>query len=108
MNNPHKNARLTATGRAVMVRRVIEEGQAVAVVAAGFGTSERTVRKWVLRYLQEGPAGLENRSSRPHRSPRSWQRRVSTRLLDCVAITASPGKQSLPRCHWRVRQWPCG
>ena len=81
MNNPHKNARLTPTGRAVMVRRVVEEGQPVAVVAAGFGTSERTVRKWVVRYLTEGLAGLENRSSRPCRSPRQ----LAKTCVDAIA-----------------------
>ena len=67
MNNPHKNARLTPRGRAEMVRRIIEERQAVEVVAAGYGLSERTVRKWLGRFRKEGASGLENRSSRPHR-----------------------------------------
>lgn len=47
-----------------MVRRILE-GQPVAAVAAGFGISERTARKWLERFEKEGPAGLENRSSRP-------------------------------------------
>ncbi|WP_442755908.1 helix-turn-helix domain-containing protein [Methylocystis sp. JAN1] len=37
----------------------------MAVVAAGFAISERTARKWLARFEKEGPAGLENRSSRP-------------------------------------------
>ena len=65
MNNPHKNARTTPLGRAEMVRRIVEEGRPVAEVAAGFGISERTARKWVARWRVAGPAGLENRSSRP-------------------------------------------
>ena len=65
MNNPHKNARMTPLGRAEMVRRIVDEGRAVAEVAAGFGVSERTARKWLARYRKEGAAGLENRSSRP-------------------------------------------
>lgn len=64
MNNPHKNARTTPLDRAEMVRR-IKEGQPVAAVAAGFGISERTARKWLERFEKEGPPGLENRSSRP-------------------------------------------
>ena len=66
MNNPHKNARTTPLGRAEMVRRIADEGRPVAVVAAGFGVSARTARKWVARFRAEGAAGLENRSSRPH------------------------------------------
>jgi transposase InsO family protein len=65
MNNPHKNARLTPLGRAELVRRVVEEKRPVAEVAAGFGVSERTARKWLARWRSEGAAGLENRSSRP-------------------------------------------
>ena len=65
MNNPHQNARMTPLGRAEMVRRIVEEGRPVAEVAAGFGVSERTARKWLARYRKEGPAGLQNRSSRP-------------------------------------------
>jgi len=34
------------------------------------GVSRQTARKWVKRFLGEGSAGLLDRSSRPHRSPR--------------------------------------
>jgi transposase InsO family protein len=69
MNNPHKNARTTPLGRAEMIRRIVEEGRPVAEVAAGFGISERRARTWLARWRAEGPAGLENRSSRPPASP---------------------------------------
>jgi transposase InsO family protein len=65
MNNPHQNARMTPLGRVEMVRRILEEGRPVADVAAGFGISERTARKWLARFKAGGPTGLENRSSRP-------------------------------------------
>ena len=64
--NIHKNARLTPHSRADLVRRV-EAGQPIAAVAAAFGVSIRTVRKWVERFRSEGPEGLKDRSSRPHR-----------------------------------------
>lgn len=67
MNNPHKLARSTPFSRAEMVRRIIEEKRPIDEVAAGFAVSKRTVGKWVARWRAEGPAGLENRSSRPHR-----------------------------------------
>lgn len=66
MNNPHQNARTTPLGRAEMVRRIVEEGRPVAEVAACFGISERTARKWLARWRAEGTEGLQNRSSRPH------------------------------------------
>jgi transposase InsO family protein len=36
----------------------------------GLGVSERTARKWLARYRNEGVAGLGDRSSRPHRIAR--------------------------------------
>ena len=63
----HKNARLTPHSRADLVCRVLEEGQCASAVAAAFGVCQRTARKWVGRFQQEGPEGLKDRSSRPHR-----------------------------------------
>src|SRR5690606_27210295 len=62
-----KNARLTPLGRAELVRRVLQEGQPRSAVAAASGVCAKTVGKWVERYQAEGPAGLDDRSSRPHR-----------------------------------------
>jgi len=64
--NVHKNARLTPRGRERIVRQV-ESGQAPEAVAEAAGVCPRTVRKWIDRYRREGLAGLQDRSSRPHR-----------------------------------------
>ena len=64
--NMHKNARLTPLGRERIVRQV-ERGQTLEAVAEGAGVCSRTVGKWVDRYRREGSAGLQDRSSRPHR-----------------------------------------
>jgi transposase len=64
--NMHKNARLTPRGRERIVRQV-ESGQTPETVAEAAGVCPRTVRKWVGRYRREGLAGLQDRSSRPHR-----------------------------------------
>jgi transposase InsO family protein len=63
----HQNARLTPRGRAELVRRVLVEGLAPKVVAAAFGVTVKTVKKWVERFQLEGPDGLVDRSSRPRR-----------------------------------------
>lgn len=34
-----------------------------------YGISRKTAYKWIDRYLQCGPAGLEEHSRRPHHSP---------------------------------------
>jgi len=65
-----------------MVAR-LEAGEPVSQVAHGLGLSGTTVRRWWRRWRAEGAAGLENRSSRPHRSPRALprhQRRQIVRL----------------------------
>ena len=68
MNN-HKNARLTPHGRALLVRRVLEEGLRPVEAAQAMGVSCRTAYKWLRRYREEGPAGLHNRTSRPQHCP---------------------------------------
>jgi len=76
----HKNARLTPRGRVAMVDRVLG-GETPKAVATALGVSERTVRRWVRRYLEQGEAGLLDRSSRPHRSPRAIARGTAQRIV---------------------------
>lgn len=64
--NIHKNARLTPLGRERLVR-LIESGQTPETAARAAGVCPRTARKWWKRFRAEGVAGLQNRSSRPHR-----------------------------------------
>jgi transposase InsO family protein len=64
--NVHKNARLTPRGRERIVRQVAS-GQTPEAVAEAASVCPRTIRKWVARYRSEGMAGLQDRSSRPHR-----------------------------------------
>ena len=64
--NVHKNARLTPRGRERSVR-LVGSGQTPGAVAEAAGVCPRTVRKWLDRYRREGSAGLQDRSSRPHR-----------------------------------------
>ncbi len=76
----HQNARTTRHSRAEMVRRVLNEAQSPKAVATDFGVCAKTVRKWVARFLSEGPEGLYDRSSRPHKlrkpTPEMTVRRV--------------------------------
>ena len=67
--NLHKHARLTPRGRALLVERVINHGLRVEEAAHAAGVSVRTAYKWLRRFREEGPAGLDDRSSRPHRCP---------------------------------------
>src|SRR5262249_50703607 len=71
-------ARTTPHSRALIAERV-GRGQSAAAVARDLGVCDRTVHKWVAR-AAEGALALEDRSCRPHGSPR--------------AISAGPGAGS--------------
>jgi transposase InsO family protein len=77
----HRNARLTPRGRQLLVERVLVQGMPVAHVARAMGISRQCVHRWVRRFDQEGPAGLEDRSSRPQRSPRATDPRRVAKVL---------------------------
>jgi len=49
-------------------------GEPLAGVAAGAGLSARRLAEWVRRWREAGPAGLQDRSSRPQRMPRRLPR----------------------------------
>jgi len=79
--NQHKLARLTPRGRQQMVTRVAH-GEPLAAVARQRQLSTTTVRRWWRRYQAAGAVGLEDRSSRPRRSPHAlprWRRRQIVR-----------------------------
>ena len=59
----HANAALSLKRRAVMVREVVEQDRSVAEAAARAGVSQRTCRKWVRRFADEGELGLLDRHS---------------------------------------------
>ena len=65
----HRNARLTPAGRRILVNRIEVDGWPVAVAAESMGVSRETAYRWLRRFRSEGVAGLEDRWSRPWRSP---------------------------------------
>lgn len=75
-----------------MVRRVVIEGQAHGVVAQAFGVDVKTVKKWVARFEAEGPAGLEDRSSRPGRLRQPTSVETVERII-ALRRERRPGKQ---------------
>jgi transposase InsO family protein len=77
----HGNARLTVHGRKLIVDRC-RAGWRQAHIAAAMGISRRCVRTWITRYEAEGEAGLLDRSSRPHTSPRRTTAEVEERIVE--------------------------
>jgi transposase InsO family protein len=75
----HANARLSLKGRELLVDRVEGAGWSLTQAAEAAGVSDRTARKWLGRYRVQGPTGLLDRSSAPHRvANRTDERRVQT------------------------------
>jgi transposase InsO family protein len=75
----HRNARLTPAGRLLLCQR-IEAGWPVAHAAAAMGISRDRAYVWWRRYQEEGLAGLEDRSSRPHHCPNRTRPAVERRI----------------------------
>ncbi len=108
----HRNAPLTPEGRLRLCQR-IEGGWAVAHAAASMGISRDRAYVWWRRYREEGVAGLQDRSSRPRRSPTqtkaSRERRIVTlrrnrglgpaRIAGIVRMPASTVHRVLCRHH---------
>jgi hypothetical protein len=95
----HRNAPLTETGRLRLARCIVDQGWPVARAAERFQVSRPTATRWSQRYRELGPAGMVDRSSRPHRSPRRTPQRILRRTvhlrwkkrLGPVAIVARVG-----------------
>ena len=64
------------------MRRVIELGQTPKAVATAFGVCPKTVKKWVDRFQADGPDGLHDRSSRPHRLNRPTPEAVRRQVVE--------------------------
>jgi transposase InsO family protein len=103
--NIHKNASMTPKGRAHLVQEIDRMGLIPAAEAAGI--SARTARKWHTRHAAQGAAGLLDRSSRPHRSPRRGDphkveravalRRTQRLGYQCIAERVGLSKSTVAR-----------
>jgi transposase InsO family protein len=84
----HHHARLTIYSRERLAKSVVEGRLSLREAAAECRLSRQSAAKWVGRYREAGVAGLQDRSSRPRRSPRS----TSSELVSQV--------ESLRRERW--------
>ena len=65
----HANAALTPRARLRLARLIVDQHWSVPRAAERYDVSWKTAKKWADRYEAEGPAGMVDRSSRPHRQP---------------------------------------
>jgi transposase InsO family protein len=82
----HANATLTPRGRLLLARCVVEQGWTLRRAAERFQTSATTAGRWANRYRELGAAGMSDRSSRPHRSPRRTPTRLERRIIKVRVI----------------------
>ena len=94
--------KLTPFGRRLLVDRILVEGWPVAHAAEAAGVSRQTAYRWLKRWQEEGEAGLGDRSSRPHNSPRrvpseTEQRIVADRITEKEGPRLMAGRLGVPR-----------
>jgi transposase InsO family protein len=77
----HGNARTLFHGRLLIVQRH-QAGWPQAHIAKAMGISRKCVKTWLDRYATEGEAGLRDRSSRPHHTPRRTSAEVESRVVE--------------------------
>ena len=109
----HANAALTPRTRLRIARLVVDHGWTYTEAAKMFMVSPVTARKWALRYRAEGPAGMADRSSRPHASPNRtrpdmvraivrlrWRHRLGPVQIGCrLGVPAATVHAVLVRCR---------
>jgi transposase InsO family protein len=109
----HANAALTPRARLRLARLIVEQGWSIPRAAERYDVSWKTAKKWADRYQVEGPAGMADRSSRPHRQPNRtpapvvrkivhlrWKQRLGpVEIGDRLAMPSSTVHAVLVRCR---------
>ncbi len=103
----HANARTCPKSRRLLVKRALEEGWSLAAAAEAAGVSERTARKWIVRWRAEGEAGLEDKSSAPKRRPTQLpaSRVEAIEALRRLRMTAAEIAECLQMALSTVSRW---
>jgi len=103
----HANARTCPNSRRLLVRRVEEENWSLMVAAEAAGISERSARKWLGRWREEGEAGLLDRSSAPKRVPSRLptDRLEAIEALRRLRMTAAEIAEVLDMALSTVSRW---
>ena len=109
----HANAALTPRARLRLARLIVDHGWPPARAAERYDVSWKTANKWADRYAAEGPAGMVDRSSAPHRQPTRtptpvvrrivhlrWKQRLGpVEIGDRLAMPSSTVHAVLVRCR---------
>src|SRR5690242_8573872 len=72
---------LTPKARLKLARLVIDRHWTITEAAKLFMVSWPTAKRWVQRYAEQGPDGMQDRSSRPHRCPNRTPQALVKRIV---------------------------
>jgi len=109
----HANAALTPRARLRLARLIVEDGWPIARAAERYDVAWPTAKRWATRYAAMGQAGMDDRSSRPHRVANRtpahrvrkighlrWKQRLSPiEIGDRLGMPASTVHAVLVRCR---------
>lgn len=109
----HANAALTPRARLRLARLIVDHDWSPARAAERYDVSWKTAAKWAARYREEGPTGMNDRSSRPHHQPNRtpaptvrkivhlrWKQRLGpVQIADRLGMQASTVHAVLVRCR---------
>ena len=117
---PKPTATETSLAARQQMMQLSQQGLSASAIATRLGCSPRTIYRWRRRYREQGPAGLQPRSRRPHtRHPQTtpapvvarirtireqhpgWGARLIRRQLLSEAITPVPTEGTIQ--HWLKR-----
>ena len=108
----HANAALTPRARLKLAQLVVDQDWPIARAAERFQVAWPTAKRWAERYRELGAAGMQDRSSRPLRSPNRtpqpvvrkivhvrWKRRLGpVGIASVTGVPASTVHAVLQRC----------
>lgn len=77
----HPNAFLAPKGRLQLAKCIVQDGWSLRRASERFQVSVPTAARWADRYREHGEDGMEDRSSRPLRSPSRTPQRRERRII---------------------------
>jgi putative transposase len=92
--------------RTQFIADYLRESLSITELCGMYGVTRKTGYKWIDRYLRQGPAGLEERSRRPRRSPNETSEEIVAALLEARRHHPSwGGTKLLALLHKRHPRW---
>jgi transposase InsO family protein len=81
--------------RTQFIADYLRDSLTISELCALYSVSRKTGYKWIDRYLQQGPVGLEERSRQPHRSPNQTPEHIVAAFIELRTHHPSWGAKKL-------------